>query len=161
MYICLSTCPCARRWICILFFPPICVCLREGDRYVLFHSGDWMVTSSAYGMIAVIMTFQKTQIGSIKMSWLSAEQGSRPFLWADACDKIMIRLLSGLHIDVLNTAYHSHHLVRVLRGWWSDADDRSANRSIRAMRPAGRQSDGVVDREHSEYKVHLFNYSGM
>lgn len=71
------------------------------------------------------------------MSRLSAEQDSIPSVQADARDKIMIRLLSGFHIDKLTTAYHSHHLVHVPSGRWSDADDRAANRSIRAMRPAG------------------------
>jgi len=55
--------------------------------------------------------------------------------------------------------YRGAHLARVLRGCRSDADDAAANSSIRAMRPAGEASGG--QRGFREYKVHLFNYSGM
>ena len=40
----------------------------------------------------------------------------------------------------------------------ADADDRTANRTLEQW---GLQKKWVVDKEGSEYKVHLCNYSGM
>lgn len=142
MYLCFST-----------------VYVWDSDGYVHFYSDKWTITLSAYGKMTVIMTFQRAPVGSIKMSQLLADQRSRSSTWADACDKIMMRLLSSLHINVLTTAYHCHHLACIPCGWWSITDDRTANRSIRD--PLWLQANGVLDKQGSEYKMHLLNYSVM
>lgn len=68
----------------------------------------------------------------------------------------MIRSLSGFHINKLTTTYRRHHLEHVSCSWWSDANGRTVNSAIRAMRPAR-----TVDGGQREYKVHLGTQTGM
>lgn len=134
--------------ICICVLPPhpsLCVC---GSEY------GSTVTSLADGMMAVITTFQRAPIGSIKAHWLSAEQGSRSSVQADACDKIMIRPLSGFHIDRLTTAYRCHHLT-------CPGPLLMTQQLTGPLEQWGLQENWVQGKKAPEYKVHLFNYSGM
>ena len=139
--VCMCTSAClhvhvGRRYVFVLFpYMRVCVCVCE--RWI------WIwTTNQLMEWWLSLWPFRKAPVGSIKASWLSAEQGSRSSVQADACDKIMIRLLSGFHIDKLTTTYHRHHLACVPCGRWSDADDRTAIRSIRAMRPVDKVSGG-------------------
>lgn len=158
--------------VCVCWYTSAClsahIYVLVGDVYLCFssvyvwescgcvhlQSDDWTMTSAAHGVMTVIMTFQRALVGSIKMSWLLAEQCSRSPAQADACDKIMIRLLSCLHINVLTTADHCHHLVCVLCGWWSISDDRIANRSIRD--PLCLSVKWEADKQSPDYKMHLW-----
>lgn len=99
--------------------------------------------------------FQRAPIGSIKMSWLSAEQGSRSSMQADVGDKIMIRLLSGFHINKLTITYQSPSSICPL---WPMLMTEQLTGPLEQW---GLQKKWVVDKEGSEYKVHLCNYSGM
>lgn len=142
VYICLC------MWYVFVFSPPhpsLCVC---GSEY------GSTVTSLADGMMAVITTFQRAPIGSIKAHWLSAEQGSRSSVQADACDKIMIRPLSGFHIDRLTTAYRCHHLT-------CPGPLLMTQQLTGPLEQWGLQENWVQGKKAPEYKVHLFNYSGM
>lgn len=120
---------CLRMFVCVHLLVYMRPFMRLGVIrwccYLMCVSGDWTATSLACGVMAIIMTIQRTAIGSIKMSWLSAEQTSVSSVQADACDKIMIRPLSGFHIDQLTTDYRRRYLVCVPSGRWSDSDDRS------------------------------------
>lgn len=80
-------------------------------------------------------------VGSIKKLIVS-KAGQQIICAADACDKITIWLLSGLHISHKSRDRSwsiSHHLECVLCGQLANVDGRISNSCIRAMRPAGRR----------------------